>query len=87
MSEKPTSCPNCGAFAGDWGKIGGPRHQGQDEATSTLAVIAQIREVTGLGHRPMLSELAQAVADVIAAKSLDRSALISHDRRVHPVHR
>lgn len=52
------------------------RHQGQDEDTRTLAVIARIREVTGLGHRPMLSELAQAVADVIAAKSLDRSALI-----------
>lgn len=55
MSTGKESCPLCGALPCDW--VDDP-HMARDILIMTLA---KIREVTGVGIKPMLSELPEAI--------------------------
>lgn len=63
MLNEKESCPLCGALPCDW--VNDP-HQARDILIMTLA---EIRRVTGVGERPMLSELPEAIVAAMADPS------------------
>ena len=60
------SCPLCGALPCDW--VSNPHKQ----EYLLLSVLSDIRQKTGLGVKPMLTELAEAIA------TSQRDALVSY---------
>ena len=54
-----------------------PLHMPQpspDDATYLLTIIAKIREVTGVGDKPMLSKLPEAIAAVMEDQCIEARA-------------
>lgn len=62
MPEKEP-CPLCNAAPGDWGN---DPYEARDILCLTLA---EIRRVTGLGEKPMLTELPAAIAALMSGRS------------------
>lgn len=68
MSE--TTCPNCGAFAGDWRKIGG-RQEREAAVKDSLTTDARIAALKGLKPYVLRWELGQPGGRVVVEFETD----------------